>query len=90
MEDNDINDPSMSRTETKLRTIVMLLVSICVSTTIGLAMLIDSLAPAAVAATSRMQSAPCGIAAVWPESHIFGATCPLAQSSSNCCTRLRN
>lgn len=87
MEDNDINDPSMWRTETKLRTIVMLLVSICLSTTIGLAMLIDSLAPAA---TSRMQSAPCGIAAVWPESHIFGATCPLAQSSSKCCTRLRN
>jgi hypothetical protein len=53
-----------------------------------LAMLITALVPASVAAPSRMQSAPCRIAAVWPESHISGATCPLAQSLSKCCTRL--
>jgi hypothetical protein len=53
-----------------------------------LAMLITALVPASVAAPSRMQSAPCSIAAVWPESHISGATCPLAKSLSKCCTRL--
>ena len=84
MEDN--NDPSMPRTA-RMRTIVMLLVSICLSTAIGFAMLIDALVPASVAAPSRMQSAPCSIPAVWPESHIFGATCPLAKSVSKCCTR---
>jgi hypothetical protein len=82
----EINDPSMPRTATRTRTIVRLLVSICLSTAIGLAMLIDALIPASVAAPSRMQSAPCSISAVWPESHIYGATCPLAQSLSNCCT----
>jgi hypothetical protein len=82
----EINDPSMPRTATRMRTIVMLLVSSCLSTAIGLATLIDALAPASVAAPSRMQSAPCSISAVWPESHIFGATCPLAQSLSKCCT----
>lgn len=81
-----INGPSMPRSATRMRTIVMLLVSICLSTAIGLATLIDALAPASVAAPSRMQSAPCSISAVWPESHIFGATCPLAQSLSKCCT----
>jgi len=84
----DINDPSMPRTATRLRTVVLLLVSICLSIAIGLAMLITALAPASVAAPSRMQSAPCSIAAVWPESHISGATCPLAKSLSKCCTRL--
>ena len=82
----EINDPSMPRTATRMRTIVMLLVSICLSTAIGLATLIDALAPASVAAPSRMQSAPCSIAAVWPERHTFGATCPLVKSSSKCCT----
>ena len=82
----EINDPSMPRTATRMRTIVMLLVSICLCTAIGLATLIGALAPASVAAPSRMQSAPCRISAVWPESHIFGATCPLAQLLSKCCT----
>jgi hypothetical protein len=85
MEDN--NDRSMPRTA-RMRTIVMLLVSICFSTAIGLAMLIDTLVPASVATPPRVQSAPCGIAAVLPESHISGATCPLARTFSKCCTRL--
>ena len=83
-----INHPSMPRTATRMRTIVLLLVSSCLSIAIGLAMLITALVPASVAAPSRMQSAPCSIAAVWPESHISGATCPLAKSLSKCCTRL--
>ena len=80
-----INDPSMPRTATRMRTVVLLLVSSCLSIAIGLAMLITALAPASVAAPSRMQSAPCSIAAVWPERHTSGATCPLAKSSSKCC-----
>jgi hypothetical protein len=84
----EINDPSMPLTATRMRTVVMLLVSSCLSIAIGLAMLITALVPASVAAPSRMQSAPCSIAAVWPESHISGATCPLAKSLSKCCTRL--
>jgi hypothetical protein len=84
----DINDPSTPLTATRMRTVVLLLVSSCLSIAIGLAMLITALAPASVAAPSRMQSAPCSIAAVWPESHISGATCPLAKSLSKCCTRL--
>lgn len=61
-----------------MRTIVLLLLSICLSIAIGLAMLITALAPASVAAPPLMQSAPCGIAAVWPQSDIRDATCPLA------------
>ena len=83
-----INDRSMPLTATRMRTVVLLLVSICLSIAIGLAMLITALAPASVAAPSRMQSASCSIAAVRPESHISGATCPLAKSLSKCCTRL--
>ena len=81
-----INDGSMPRTATRMRTIVLLLVSICLTIAIGVAMLITALAPASVAAPSRMQ--PCNLAAVWPERHIVGTTCPLAMSSSKCCTRL--
>ena len=82
----DINDPSTPQTATRIRTVVLRLVSSCLSIAIGLAMLITALAPASVAAPSRMQSTPCGISAVWPASHSFGATCPLAQSLSKCCT----
>jgi hypothetical protein len=67
----EINDPSMPPTATRMRTVVLLLVSSCLSTAIGLATLIDALAPASVAAPSRMQSAPCSISAVWPESHML-------------------
>lgn len=83
-----INDRSMPRTAKRMRTIVLLLVSICLSIAIGLAMLITALVPASVAAPSRMQSASCSIAAVWPASHISGATCPLPKSLSKCCRRL--
>ena len=84
----EINDPSTPLTATRMRTVVLRLVSSCLSIAIGLAMLITALSPASVAAPPRMQSAPCSIAAVWPESHISGATCPLAKSLSKCCTRL--
>ena len=84
----DINDRSMPGTATRMRAVVLLLVSSCLSIAIGLAMPITALAPASVAAPSRMQSAPCSIAAVWPESHISGASCPLPKLSSKCCTRL--
>lgn len=83
----EFNDPSMPRSA-RMRTTVMLLVAICLSTAVGLAMLITALAPALVAAPSQRQSAPCSIAAVWPEIHISGASCPLAKSSSTCCARL--
>jgi len=81
-------DRRMPRAATGMRTIVLLLVSICLSTAIGLAMLIAALAPASVAAPSSMRSAPCGVAALWPQSHTRGAVCPIAVSSSTCCTRL--
>lgn len=83
-----INDRSLPPTATRMRAIVLLLVSMCLSIAIGFAMLSTALAPASVGAPSHMQSAPCSIAAVWPESHISGATCPLAKSLSKCCTRL--
>lgn len=83
-----INDGRMPRAATGIRTIVMLLVSILISAALGLAMLITALAPASVAAPSPMQFMPCTLAAAWPQSHTSGATCPLAMSSSSCCTRL--
>lgn len=82
------NDGRMPLAETRMRTIVMLLVSICLSIAIGLAMLITALAPASVAAPSPKQSPSCGIAVVWPQSHTSAAACPVAISSSACCTRL--
>ena len=81
------NDRGMPPTATGMRVIVLLLVSICLSTAIGLALLITALAPASVAAPSLNQSAPCGIAAVSPQNHTAGADCPLAISSSTCCIR---
>ena len=83
-----INDGRMPRAATGIRTIVTLLVSIFLSAAIGLAMLITALAPASVAAPSPKQSPSCGLAVVWPQSHTSGATCPIAMSSSTCCTRL--
>lgn len=83
-----INDGRMPRAATGMRTIVMLLVSICLSTAIGLAMLITALAPASVAAPSPKQSPSCGLAVVWPQSHTFGTACRVAISSPTCCTRL--
>ncbi|MDV3134637.1 hypothetical protein [Mycobacterium sp. 29Ha] len=82
------NDRGMPPTATGIRVIVLLLVSICLSTAIGLAMLITALAPASVAAPSPMQFAPCGITALWPKSLTSSAVCPVAISSSTCCTRL--
>ena len=84
-----INDISMPRTATGMRTIVLLLVSICLSTAIVLAMLITALVPASVATPSRIQSAPCSFAAVWPESHISTATCAHTTSALKCCTRVQ-
>lgn len=79
-----INDPSMPRTATGIRTIILLLVSICLSTMIFLAMLITALVPTSAGIPSQMHSAPCHIAAVWPESDVSTATCPLAK----CCGHL--
>lgn len=81
------NDRGMPPTATGIRLIVLLLVSICLSTAIGLAMLITALAPASVAAPPLNQFAPCGIAAVSPQSLTSGADCPVAISSSTCCIR---
>lgn len=81
------NDRGMPPTATGMRVIVLLLVSICLSTALGLAMLIAALAPASVAAPSINQFAPCGIAAVSLQDHTAGADCPLAISSSTCCIR---
>ena len=83
-----INNGRMPRAATGVRTIVMLLVSIILSAALGLAMLITALAPASVAAPSPMQAPWCNIAVVWPHSHASGAACPVAISSSTCCTRL--
>jgi hypothetical protein len=83
-----IKDGRMPRAATGMRTIVMLLVSIFLSAAIGLAMLITALAPASVAAPTPMQYPLCGIGVVWPQSHTSGAACPVAVSSSTCCTRL--
>lgn len=74
-----IKDRSMPRTPT-MRTIVLLLVSICLSAAIGLAMLITALTPASVAA-------PCTVAAVQPDRLITGDACPLAALSAKCCAR---
>lgn len=82
------NDRGITPTATGMRVLMMLLVSICLSTAIGLAMLITALAPASVAAPSPMQFAPCGIATLWPQSLTSSAVCPVAISSSTCCTRL--
>lgn len=81
------NDSGMPPTATGMRVIVLLLVSICLSTAIGLAMLITALAPASVAAPSLNQFAPCGIAAVSLHHRTAGADCSLAISSSACCIR---
>jgi hypothetical protein len=83
-----INDISMPRTATGMRTIVLLLVSICLSAAIVLAMLITALVPASVATASPMQSALCSIAAAGPESHTFAATCRHTRSALKCCTRV--
>ncbi|ORB65210.1 hypothetical protein [Mycolicibacterium tusciae] len=82
------NDRGMPPTATGMRVIVLLLVSICLSIALGLAMLIAALTPASVAAPSPMQSAPCGIAVLWPQNLTSSAVCPVAISSSTCCTRL--
>lgn len=74
-----IKDRSMPRTAT-MRTIVLLLVSICLSAAIGLAMLITALTPASVAA-------PCTVAVLQPEHLITGAACPLTTLSAKCCAR---
>lgn len=50
------NDRGMPPTATGIRVIVLLLVSICLSTAIGLAMLITALAPASVAARRSISS----------------------------------
>ena len=81
------NDLGMPPTATGMRVIVLLLVSICLSTALGLAMLIATLAPASVAAPSINQFAPCGIAAVSLENHTAGADCPTVIPSSTCCIR---
>lgn len=81
------NDRGMPPTATGLRVIVLLLVSICLSAALGLAMLITALAPASVASPSLNQFAPCGLAAVSLQNHTAGADCPLATSSSTCCIR---
>ena len=81
------NDRGMPPTATGMRVIVLLLVSICLSTAIGLAMLITAIAPASVAAPPLNQFTPCGIAAVSPQNHAAGADCPVAISSSTCCIR---
>lgn len=83
-----VNDGRMPRSATGIRTIVMLLISILLSTALGLAMLVTALAPASVAAPPPMQSPSCGLAVVWPQSHTWSAACPVAISSSACCTRL--
>ncbi|BBZ17684.1 hypothetical protein [Mycolicibacterium gadium] len=83
-----VNDElGMPPTATEMRVIVLLLVSICLSTALGLAMLIAALAPASVAAPSINQFAPCGIAAVSLQNHSAGADCPTAIPSSTCCIR---
>lgn len=72
------------------RTVALLLVSICLSVAIGLAMVIIALTPASVAAPSAPQSTPghaCTIAVVWPGHSITNATCPVTTLSSKCCTR---
>jgi len=79
-----------AQTAATMRTVALLLASICLSAAIGLAMLIAALAPASVAAPSGTQSAPrdaCTVAAVWPGHHITGSTCPVTMWSSKCCTR---
>jgi hypothetical protein len=74
-----INDRSMPRTST-MRTIVLLLVSICLSIAIGLAMLITALTPASVAA-------PCTVAVVAPAHLTTSDACPLTTLSAKCCAR---
>ena len=79
-----------AQTAATMRTVALLLASICLSVAIGLAMLIATLAPASVAAPSWTQSAPrdaCAVAAVWPGHHITGSRCAVTLSSSKCCTR---
>jgi hypothetical protein len=73
-----------------IRTVAILLASICLSVAIGLAILIAALEPASVAAPTGTQSAPrdaCTVAAVWPGHHITGSRCPVTMWSSRCCTR---
>jgi hypothetical protein len=66
------------------RTVAILLVSICLSVAIGLAMLITALAPAAVAASP---GGGCAVPAVWSPYQLTGSMCPVTVSSPKCCTR---
>lgn len=76
--------------EVNTRTIAILLVSICLSIAIGLAMLIATLAHASVAAPLMMPSAPrdaCSVTAAWSPHQLTGALCPVRTRSASCCTR---
>jgi hypothetical protein len=85
-----INGRKMAAPERAWRTIMLLLISICLSVAIGLAILITALAPASVAAPSKTQSAPrhaCTVAALWPVHLTTGAMCPVTTLSPKCCAR---
>jgi hypothetical protein len=79
-----------AQTAATMRTVALLLASICLSVAIVLAMLIAALAPASVAAPSPTQLAPrdaCAVAVVWPGHLVTSATCPLTTLSAKCCAR---
>ena len=72
-----------AREAATMRTVVLLLVSICLSVAIGLATLTAALAPASAAAPRDA----CAVTAAWRPLQLTNAPCARTTWSSKCCTR---